>query len=303
MFNDTSDRPSFGKDVRTFEVSSSIIDDLFSTGHAAIDASVEVYPNQPLILKAGQQSALALVSPDGKGCDLINNDIASSFGIRARNVEQRFLMNMLSDPTIRLLVVTGPAGCGKTLCIGNHALEAILKEKAFKKLILSKPLETVGRGRFLGTVPGSMEDKFSPFLMSYMGMFDTLVGGEKGMGYIKTAMANKEIEFVPLELMRGVSLRESLVWYDEAQILDSYEMETIGSRIDDTGGSKLIISGDLNQRDRDIAKGNTGLYTLVNSPAFMKSPHTASIHLRENERGVISQLFYDVFQRDNDEYA
>lgn len=300
MFNDISETPNFGKGVRVFEVSSDTINTLYHQGYINIDTfcTPKVFPNQPLILKSGQQSALVLVSASGTTATPVNQS-AGFWGIRARNTEQLFLMNMLSNPMIRLLVITGAAGTGKTLCIGSHALDAVLKEKRYKKLILSKPLETVGRGRFLGTVPGTMEDKFQPFLMSYMGMFDTLMG-EKGQEYLKTAMSNKAIEFVPLELMRGISMRSSLAWFDEAQSIGSYEMETLGSRIDDTGESKLILSGDLNQRDRDIAKKETGLFKLVASRPFMESPYTASIHLVENERGVISQLFYDVFRRDDD---
>lgn len=298
MFNDISGKPNFGKGVRVFEVSADTINTLYHNGYVNIDT--KVYPNQPLILKAGQQSALVIVAPSGLTGTLVNQN-SGFFGIKARNTEQLFLMNMLSNPMIRLLVITGAAGTGKTLCIGSHALDAVLKEQKYKKLILSKPLETVGRGRFLGTVPGTMEEKFHPFLMSYMGMFDTLMG-EKGQSYLKTALSNKVIEFVPLELMRGISMRSSLAWFDEAQSIGSYEMETLGSRIDDTGESKLILSGDLNQRDRDIAKKDTGLYKLVDSQPFMDSPYTASIHLVENERGVISQLFYEVFSKKEDEY-
>lgn len=295
LVQDLTDSP-FSKSVRVFEVWPSAIDDLYSKGSLCSDG-LPVFPNQPLVLKAGQQSALALVSQDGKRIFLAESDL-SFFKIRGRNKEQALLFNILKNPDIKCVVIMGAAGTGKTVCTGAYVLDQILSEKAYDKLILSKPLETVGRGRFLGAVPGSMDDKFSPFLLSYQHMFEGLVG-EMGAGYIETMMNQKVIEFKPLELMRGASFRSSVVWFDEAQTIDGHEMETLGSRIDDKGSSKLIISGDLNQRDRNIKKHDTGIWRLVNSPYFLKSPHTACIDLRENMRGPVSQLFYDVFSKED----
>jgi len=104
-----------------------------------------------------------------------------------------------------------------------------------------------------------------------------------------------KITFMPLELMRGVSLKNAYAWFDEAQNLDHHEMETLGSRIDDLGNSRLVLSGDLNQQDRDIAYSETGLHHLVKSKAFLESPYTAHIDLIKNERGVVSQMFFEVF--------
>lgn len=294
LIQDLTEQP-FGKSVRVFEVYPQTIDQLYKAGSVPLEkGTFPVYPNQPLILKAGQQSALALVSRDGNTILRAEEDL-SYFKIRGRNKEQILMFNLLSNPEIRCVVVTGPAGTGKSLCLGAYALSQVFENANHSKLLLSKPLETVGRGRFLGAVPGTMDDKFSPFLLSFTHMFEGLVGAN-GASYISTMMDRGVIEFVPLELMRGASFRNSVVWYDEAQSIDAYEMETLGSRIDDHGHSQLILSGDLNQRDRKIQKEKTGLSKLVHSNHFMRSPYTAHIHLTQNERGAISQLFFDVFQ-------
>lgn len=301
LVQDVTESP-YGKSGRTLEVYPQVINELYERGEIAVedlfqDNAIQIYPNQPLVLKAGQQSVLAITNRAGDTILRAKDDI-SYFKVKGRNKEQILMFNLLSDPDIRCVVVTGAAGTGKSLCLGAYALSQVMESTNDTKLLLSKPLETVGRGKFLGTVPGSMDDKFAPFLMSFTHMFEGLVGNN-GASYISAMMERGIIKFVPLELMRGASFRNSVVWYDEAQSIDAYEMETLGSRIDDKGMSQLILSGDLNQRDRNIRKDHTGLSKLVHSRHFMKSPYTAHIHLTQNERGAISQLFYDVFHEDD----
>jgi predicted ribonuclease YlaK len=165
-------------------------------------------------------------------------------------------------------------------------------------MILSKPLEIVTKSRYWGTVPGDEDEKFDPFLKSYQIMFEDMAGGRKGQNYIAEAMDQGIIDFLPLELMRGASLKDCLAWFDEAQNLNHHECNSLGSRIDDEGDSKLILSGDLNQRDRNLSKKQTGLMKMVSSEPFLKSSLTAHVHLTQNERGEISQLFYDIFDKD-----
>lgn len=296
MIKDISQTPPFGKTLRVYEVPSTLIDGIHAKGSIEIPDEMDVYPNQPLVLKAGQQSALTVVDKEAKTIVKADRDI-DFFGIRGRNKEQLLLQHILMDPEIRCIVVTGPAGTGKTTILGSYALDQVLDRENFGKLILSKPLEIVTKSRYWGTVPGDENDKFSPFLKSYQIMFENMVG-KNGKSYIEAMFQKKIIEFMPLELMRGASLRECICWYDEAQNLNHFETLTLGSRLDDVGGSKLILSGDLAQRDRDIMRNRTGIHELVTNPYFLKSKHTAHIDLVQNERGVISQLFYDVFDDD-----
>lgn len=301
MYKDISDYPPYGKTVRVFEVHPSVIDTLYDQDSYPVDDSLGVYPNQALILKSefGSQSCLCYVDKSGRYLVPANEDI-SYFKIRGRNKEQKLLQNLFADPEIRVIVITGAAGTGKTTMIGGYCLSQLMEERNYSKLLLSKPLEIVTTTRYWGTVPGDADDKFGPFLKSYQMMFENLVGGAGGRSYVQTAIQKGSIEFFPLELMRGASLRDSIVWYDEAQNLNYHEMETLGSRIDDVGRTKLILSGDLGQRDKKIARGATGLNRLVTSPHFLNSPFTAHIDLRKNERGAVSQLFFDVFD-DGDE--
>lgn len=287
-------KPDNHKSLRVVAISPEDLNRFYTEGSLSVDAlPLKVYPNQPLVLKAGEsQSALGIVNDLNKHVYKAESKLCFE-GIEGRNKEQQLLFALLNNPAIRVLVVTGPAGTGKSICLAAHAFSTVTKDKE-RKMILSKPLEIVTKTRFWGTVPGDENEKFGPFLKSYMILFESLAG-KRAVGYIEKLVESKKIDFMPLELMRGVSLKNAYVWYDEAQNLDAHEMETLGSRIDDVGLSRLVLSGDLNQQDRDIFEGDTGLHRLVNSRAFLESPHTAHIDLIKNERGVVSQLFFDVF--------
>lgn len=187
-----------------------------------------------------------------------------------------------------------------TLLVGSYALDQVLDQKKYEKLILSKPLEIVTRSRYWGTTPGAEQEKFAPFLRSFTITFEDLVG-KNGSSYISTMVSNGVIDFMPLELARGTSLKKSIVYYDEAQNLNYHELETLGTRIDDVGKSKLILTGDLNQRDKRIQKKRTGLWKLVNSPFFLNSPFTAHVHLTHIERGEIAEMFFRVFDEDRED--
>lgn len=299
ILQDVTVDPTPGKSLRTLEVDSRMILQLFDTGKVAIPEELpeglELWPNQPVVLRSGQTSAVGLVDSRGQNIIRVNEEL-EFFGIRGRNKEQQGLLHLLRSQGVRVMVITGPAGTGKSLLVSAWALHMLLNEKKWSKLMLSKPLEITTGTRYWGTVPGDADDKFAPFLRSYMMTFESLVG-EKGMEYIHTARDKGAIEFFPLELMRGVSIRKALVWYDEVQNLNAHEMQTLGSRIDDVGGTNLIISGDIKQRDKDIDIRQTGLSKMVSSKAFLKSPLTAHVHLSRIERGAVAQLFHDVFDR------
>lgn len=312
IFQDASEH-RYGKTARHFQVSGSYINELFSsekyvdlpaeyvsTNYSHVDDDV-LWPNQPVSLESvdSKQHALAIVTPDGRGLTPARQNI-EYYGIKPRNREQAQLFNLMDDPEVRVIVVTGAAGTGKSTAIGAYALDRVMKkgEDSFAKMILSKPLEIVTKTRYWGTVPGDENDKFGPFLKSFSIMFENMIG-KSGAQYIKTAIEKKIIEFMPLELMRGATLRDAIVWYDEAQNLNAHEAATLGTRIDDVGNSKLVLSGDLNQRDRqNLKRSMTGLHKLCTSPYFLRSPLTAHVDLKVIERGEIAELFHNVFEKD-----
>lgn len=297
IYNDVTPYPALGKSLRILEVDPRMLDQIYENHEVEIPAllpeGLDLWPNQAVVLRSHKRSALGLVTPEGDKITRVNEDL-SFFKVKGINKEQQGLLNLLHSPRTRLVVITGPAGTGKSLVVSAWALHMLLEVKQWSKLMLAKPLEITTGTKYWGTVPGDAGDKFAPFLRSYEMTFENLVG-RNGLQYLQAAKGRGAIEFFPLELMRGVSIRDSIVWYDEVQNLNAHEMQTLGSRIDDVGETKLIISGDIKQRDKRIDIQETGLSKLVMSPAFLKSPLTAHVHLTRIERGEVAQLFHDVF--------
>jgi PhoH-like ATPase len=102
------------------------------------------------------------------------------------------------------------------------------------------------------------------------------------------------MEFIPIQLIRGASWRNSFVLADEVQVLNYMEMLTLGTRLGE--GSKLVILGDLGQRDENIAQDKTGLWKIANSPIAQESKLVASVHLVKSERSQLSALVSDIFE-------
>ena len=218
----------------------------------------------------------------------VNNDTVVS-GIRAKNKEQLMAIDALMDDTVNVVSLTGPAGTGKTLLTLAAALHKV-EQRVYDKIILTRPMTQVGK-HDLGILPGEVDDKFGPYLKNYMCNFEHLFKGRKT---VDDMIKFYNMEFMPLQLIRGASWPNAVIIADEVQTLNHHEMLTLGTRIGEN--SKLIIMGDLSQRDEKIAKDKTGLYHWVNNPAVKASRLTASINLIKSERSEICRLFANVFE-------
>lgn len=282
--------------VEVLYTSADVIDQIFKEKEIEVsDLKTEkvLYPNECLVIKAaegsGKQSALGRVLPNGKTVRLIPNPLKVN-GITARNKEQAMLMAQLVDVNIPLNIVTGLAGSGKTLCALAVALDLLLEQQRYKKLILTRPMDVVGNID-LGAMPGDVRDKFAPYTINFTTNLEQLIGSN-GFEYLRTLEDNRVIQYLPIQLMRGASFKDSIVIADEVQVLNSHEMKTICTRIGEN--SKLIIMGDLTQRDRDIKIPDTGIYKLINHPKVKESPMCSAIELIKCERSPLAQLMTEV---------
>ena len=167
------------------------------------------------------------------------------WGIKPRNKEQQFLMDALMDPKIQIVTVIGKAGSGKTICAIAAGLEQTIDEaKAqYSRVIVSRPVQPLGKD--IGFLPGTLEEKMSPWLMPIQDNLQFLMGNDKITLDIYRQKGTIEIE--ALTYIRGRSISNAFIIIDEAQNLTIHELKTIITRVGE--GTKIVLTGDIEQID------------------------------------------------------
>lgn len=158
--------------------------------------------------------------------------------VKCLNDRQKEFQNSIRQKEIT--ICTGLAGSGKTYVALYNALK--LLEQGYKKIILVKSVTTVPEEE-IGFLPGSIEQKMQPFIMSYTGNLNKLIGEKETEQLFK----DKIVEILPLAYIRGINIDDSVVLLDETQNLNLNTFKSIITRIGTN--SKYIIMGDTEQID------------------------------------------------------
>lgn len=158
--------------------------------------------------------------------------------IKSRSENQQQLINAYEKND--MVFAVGPAGTGKTYLSIALAVKA-LKEKAIKKIILSRP--AVEAGEKLGFLPGDMKDKIDPYLQPLYDALEDMIPAVK----LQDMMEKHIIQIAPLAFMRGRTLSDAVVILDEAQNTTSQQIRMFLTRMG--MNTKMIITGDLTQID------------------------------------------------------
>lgn len=267
----------------------SVIDDLYANpegiGFGEFNFEEPVKPNECFVLQNGKKSALARYNPFSNKIQKINKQVC--FGIQPRNAEQTFAFEVLTDPNIKLVALTGKAGTGKTLL----ALAAALKQhEIYDQVLLARPIVALSN-KDLGFLPGNEKDKIAPYMQP---LFDNLTVIKSHLTYgssesraIEEMQTNKKLEIEALAYIRGRSLSETICIVDEAQNLTPHEIKTIITRAGE--GTKMIFTGDLQQIDSPyLDSQSNGLAYMVDKMSGQEL--FAHINLLKGERSKLSEL-------------
>ncbi|CAB4134087.1 PhoH Phosphate starvation-inducible protein PhoH, predicted ATPase [uncultured Caudovirales phage] len=153
--------------------------------------------------------------------------------------------------TDEIIFGLGSAGTGKTYVAASWAARELFYRRV-RRIILTRPNIETGRG--LGFLPGTIEEKYAPYLEP----FDSVFHGTLGKSFYENALKNKTIEPRPLGFMRGSTFDDAVVLVDEAQNCTKTELKMLLSRIG--RNTKIILSGD----DDQIDIPSSGLRDAVN---------------------------------------
>ena len=276
---------------RTLEVPDAIVQDMYCDGKVKVwDKRLKIYPNMYIELRSTEiekHTSLAKVSRDGEWIERIQSQDVN--GLSPRNREQAFALDALMNDDIPVVVLTGSAGTGKTICTLATAMQKI-QQKQYARCIITRPMSQVTKYSF-GALPGGIDEKFNPYLANYMTNLEQMTSNR---GNVEHMMDQFRMEPIPLQFFRGASFNKCFIIADEMQVCNHMEILTVGTRVGE--GSKIVIMGDLNQRDENIAKDKTGLYKLMNSKQIQESGLVATIELQKCERSAVAALFSNVFE-------
>ncbi len=256
----------------------------------------EFLPNQCLSLTDQmnlKHTALARINPDGETVKLLSEFAEHEiWGIRARNREQRFALELLLDPQVQLVTLVGKAGTGKTLIALAAALQQTLENKSYQRLLVSRPVMPMGKD--IGFLPGSVEEKLTPWMKSIFDNLEFLFYGAKKSDLSGTkSAAYKELvelgvlQIEPLTYIRGRSIPNQFIIIDEAQNLTPHEVKTIITRAGEN--TKVVLTGDPYQIDHPyIDSSNNGLVYTVSR--FKGQKLFGHVTLTKGERSELAEL-------------
>ena len=205
------------------------------------------------------------------------------WGLRPRNKEQQFALDLLMDENVSIVTIIGKAGSGKTLMAIASGLEQVIESGRYKKMVVSRPVEPMGKD--IGFLPGTMEEKMRPWLMPIQDNLEFLMNGHNSN--IDHYFDDKTIEIEALTYIRGRSISKAYIIIDEAQNLTIHELKTIITRVGE--GSKIVLTGDIEQIDNVYIDSTTnGLsYAVEKFKTYDLSGH---VTLQKGERSKIATL-------------
>jgi len=242
-------------------------------------------PHESLILRNQQKSVLISFDPFNQKLRRI--DKFPAYGIIPRNAEQIFALNLLINPAIKLVTLTGKAGTGKTLLALAAALEC---RKQYKQIFMARPVVPLSN-KDIGYLPGDIKSKLDPYMQP---LFDNLgviknqyPENSDHFRKIQELLDQEKLVISPLTYIRGRSLVNIFFIVDEAQNLTPHEIKTIITRAGE--GTKLVFTGDIHQIDHPyLNRESNGLSYLLDRMQGQKL--YGHINLEKGERSELAEL-------------
>ena len=231
---------------------------------AAFEESTEKLRQHVMQFNSLKEEDILDIVKGRRSTDRLPDDVVvysmSGRPIKARTANQQKLIDAYKQND--MVFAVGPAGTGKTYLSIALAVKA-LKEKAAKKIILSRP--AVEAGEKLGFLPGDMRDKIDPYLQPLYDALEDMLPQVK----LQDMMEKNIIQIAPLAFMRGRTLNDAVVILDEAQNTTPAQIRMFLTRMG--WNTKMVITGDMTQ---------------IDLPHSQKSGLIEALHILNNVEGI-----------------
>ena len=273
------DESEFYKGYSEIEVEDGdLIDDLYENSDLGVPLvnivtdklGRKLYENEFISIRCGKQTFLGCfynnyIQKVHQAADLPGLNL---LGVKDKNREQLFALNLLFEDEIPLVSITGLAGSGKTFLTLMAGL-AGLNEGKYKRIVITRNTQPVGRD--IGFLPGDMNEKMLPWMSPIMDNFRQGLK-DKDLTYFKSMKDRGQIEIAPLSFMRGRTFSDTFFIIDEAQNATIHELKTVITRMGEN--SKIVLLNGL---------------TIV-AEKFKDEPIAGHIQLKKGERSYLSAV-------------
>lgn len=278
------------------------------------DFNPPLAPNEFVIVTTNEGDKVIMRYVGGK-LGYVLDEVPEAWGLQARNEEQRCALELLLDDNIKLVTLVGKAGTGKSLLAIAAGLRKVTDDFVYRKVLVSRPVMPMGRD--IGYLPGSIEEKLTPYMQPIYDNIEFLMSGyvssdskvqkklakktskkkksdepdEKDAGVMSKGhlelMNAGILEIEPLIYIRGRSIPKQWLIVDEAQSLTPLEVKTIITRAGE--GTKIVFTGDPEQIDNPyVDASSNGLTYIVDR--FRNVKIAGHVTLTKCERSELAEL-------------
>jgi phosphate starvation-inducible PhoH-like protein len=212
--------------------------------------------------------------------------------VRPKTKHQEEFVELLKNKGNKIVIVTGPAGTGKTLLATEHGIRAFITGE-YEKMVFTRPSVSVDED--LGFLPGTLEEKMAPWIRPIYDVLYEHISPKE----VEFMIDEKIMEIAPLGFMRGRTFKNTWIVADEMQNSTPSQMKMLLTRLGEN--SRLIVTGDLEQYDRVAGGGINGLEDFlrryhsvkpagrVDASGNMDAPRPSSIRAFEFKRSDIQR--------------
>ena len=257
------------------------------------DEENDWYPNQCVAIgeQGGVEALVKEVDEETVMLRLVDDYYEARknvWGIHARNREQNFALNLLMDPDVDFVTLMGTAGTGKTLLTLAAALSQTMDEKRYSEIIVTRA--TVSIGEDIGYLPGTEEEKMTPWMGALTDNLEVLTQPQEGGAWGRAAtneLLASRVKVRALNFMRGRTFLNRFVIIDEAQNITPKQMKALLTRAGP--GTKMACLGNVEQIDTPyLTETTSGLTFAVDR--FKSWEHAGHITLKRGERSRLADF-------------
>lgn len=287
FYNDKVDYHELHKGFREVQVTADELDAFYRERSLGWNHNPEPFPHEFLILRnSANPSQSALAHYMSKSIRPLLHEDSVSWGIRARNKEQKFALELLLDDSVQVVTLVGSAGTGKTLLALAVGLEKVIEQNAYGRFLVTRPV--IPMGDDLGYLPGTKEEKLRPWMQPiYDNLEYILRSCPEPFDVLNDMLRRGTLELETLTYIRGRSIPNQFILCDEAQNLSPNMVKALITRVGE--GTKIVFTGDPEQIDHPyLDASSNGLTYLVEK---LKAEEIAGhVTLVKGERSRVAEL-------------